>query len=447
MDPKPRGSSPRKVVVASLIGTTIEWYDFFLFGVAAALIFNELFFPDFEPLVGTLLAFSTYAIGFVARPIGGLVFGHYGDKVGRKSMLVLSLGIMGAATFCIGLLPSYGTIGVAAPILLVVLRFVQGFAIGGEWGGAILMAAEHGGAKRRGLFASWPQAGVPIGNLLAVGVISLLGLLTSAAAFEAWGWRVAFLLSAVLVGVGLWVRATLAESPEFQALEERQETVRTPIVEVVRTHPRSVLVAMGARFAENVSYYIFTVFVLTYVTEELGLERAWALNAVLIASAVHLLAIPAAGALSDRVGRRPLYVFGAVGVGVWGFVFFALLDSRSFVAITLAVTVGLVLHAAMYGPQAAFFSEMFGTRVRYSGVSVGYQLASVFAGSLAPIVAVALLAEYGSALPVSFYLAGTAVITLVALAFAREARAPDEPPAPPRPARFERERELETAAR
>ena len=447
MDPKPRGSSPRKVVVASLIGTTIEWYDFFLFGVAAALIFNELFFPDFEPLVGTLLAFSTYAIGFVARPIGGLVFGHYGDKVGRKSMLVLSLGIMGAATFCIGLLPSYATIGVAAPILLVVLRFVQGFAIGGEWGGAILMAAEHGGAKRRGLFASWPQAGVPIGNLLAVGVVSLLGLLTSAAAFEAWGWRVAFLLSAVLVGVGLWVRATLAESPEFQALEERQETVRTPIVEVVRTHPRSVLVAMGARFAENVSYYIFTVFVLTYVTEELGLERAWALNAVLIASAVHLLAIPAAGALSDRVGRRPLYVFGAVGVGVWGFVFFALLDSRSFVAITLAVTVGLVLHAAMYGPQAAFFSEMFGTRVRYSGVSVGYQLASVFAGSLAPIVAVALLAEYGSALPVSFYLAGTAVITLVALAFAREARAADGPPAPPRPARFERERELETAAR
>ena len=326
MDPKQRGSSPRKVVVASLIDTTIEWYDFFLFGVAAALIFNELFFPDFEPLIGTLLAFSTYAIGFVARPIGGLVFGHYGDKVGRKSMLVLSLGIMGAATFCIGLLPSYASIGVAAPILLVVLRFVQGFAIGGEWGGAILMAAEHGGAKRRGLFASWPQAGVPIGNLLAVGVVSLLGLLTSAAAFEAWGWRVAFLLSAVLVGVGLWVRATLAESPEFEALEQRFETVRTPIVEVVRTHPRSVLVAMGARFAENVSYYIFTVFVLTYVTEELGLERSWALNAVLIASAVHLLAIPAWGALSDRVGRRPLYVFGAVGVGIWGFVFFALLD-------------------------------------------------------------------------------------------------------------------------
>ena len=354
---------------------------------------------------------------------------------------------MGAATFCIGLLPSYASIGVAAPILLVVLRFVQGFAIGGEWGGAILMAAEHGGAKRRGLFASWPQAGVPIGNLLAVGVVSLLGLLTSAAAFEAWGWRVAFLLSAVLVGVGLWVRATLAESPEFEALEQRAETVRTPIVEVVRRHPRSVLVAMGARFAENVSYYIFTVFVLTYVTEELGLERSWALNAVLIASAVHLLAIPAWGALSDRVGRRPLYVFGAVGVGVWGFVFFALLDTASFAAITLAIAVGLVLHAAMYGPQAAFFSEMFGTGVRYSGVSIGYQLASVFAGSLAPIVAVALLAEYGSALPISFYLAGMAVITLVALAFAREARADDEPAVPLRPARFEREPEYDTVGR
>jgi metabolite-proton symporter len=426
-------TSLKKVVAASVIGTTIEWYDFFVFGVAAALIFNTLFFPSFDPLVGTLLSFATYAIGFVARPIGGLVFGHFGDKIGRKSMLVTTLLIMGVSTVLIGCLPTYGTIGVAAPILLVALRFIQGFALGGEWGGAVLMAAEYGTKGRRGFYASFPQAGAPAGNMLAVGVLSLLTATMSTATFESWGWRVAFLFSGVLVAIGLWIRTTIAESPLFEqsrkAAEEEAKNAatpaRAPIFELIKSYRRSVLIAMGARFAENVSYYIFTVFVLTYATKQLDLSRGFVLNAVLVASAIHLVTIPLWGALSDRVGRRPLYMIGAVGVGVWGFVFFALLDTKSWPLMLLALAVGLLFHGAMYGPQAAFFSELFGTRVRYSGASVGYQLASVFAGSLAPIIAVALLASYGTAFPISVYLAATAVVTLVAVFVCRETSGDD----------------------
>ncbi|SCL25356.1 metabolite-proton symporter [Micromonospora rhizosphaerae] len=415
-----------KVVGSSLVGTTIEWYDFFLYGSAAALVFNKLFFPGFEPLVGTLLAFATYAVGFVARPLGGLVFGHFGDKVGRKKMLVLSLLIMGIATFAVGLLPTYSAVGLLAPILLVIFRLLQGFAVGGEWGGAILIVAEHGGAKRRGFWSSWPQAGVPAGNLLAVGVLFLFAATLSDAAFEAWGWRVPFLLSAVLVVVGLYIRVSVSESPVFQRAQAEMQRSRVrrkaPVLQVLTRYRREVLVAMGARFAENVAYYLFTVFVLTYVTRQVGLPRSTALNAVLIASAVQLVAIPLLGALSDRIGRRPLYLAGAVGVGLWGFAFFALIDTGSFAAITLAVTGGLVLHAMMYAPQAAYFAELFGTSVRYSGASIGYQLASVIAGSLAPIIAVALLARYGSGTPISIYLAGSAIVTIVAVLLSRETR-------------------------
>ncbi|MGC5022455.1 MFS transporter [Micromonospora sp. DT47] len=411
-------------MAASLVGTTIEWYDFFVFGSAAALVFNTLFFPKFDPLVGTILAFATYAVGFVARPIGGIVFGHFGDRVGRKRMLVLSLLIMGVATFAIGLLPTYASIGVWAPILLVICRLLQGFAVGGEWGGAVLMVAEHGDPARRGFWASWPQAGVPAGNLLAVAVLAIMTATTSEAAFASWGWRVPFLLSAALVAIGLYVRVSLSESPVFQRaqaeMERAQERRRAPMLEVVQRYRRPVLVAMGARVVENVSYYIFTVFVLTYVTTELGMRRAMALNAVLIASAVHFAAIPLWGALSDRVGRRPIYLLGAGGVLVWAFLFFVLVDTRSFGAITAAITGGLIFHAAMYGPQAAFFSELFGTGVRYSGASIGYQLASVFAGSLAPIIAVALLAEFNSTVPISLYVAAMAVITIAALIASRE---------------------------
>jgi metabolite-proton symporter len=416
--------SLRRIIGASMIGTTVEWYDFFLYTSAATLVFNKVFFPTSDPLNGTLLALGTYALGFVARPIGGLVFGHYGDKLGRKKLLVLSLLLMGVSTFLIGLLPGYATIGVAAPILLTVLRLVQGFAIGGEWGGAVLIVSEHGSAERRGFWSSWPQAGVPAGNLLATAVLAILAAVQSDAAFVAWGWRIAFLLSAVLVLVGLWIRLSISESPVFLEAQRKAGDApeRAPIVRVVREHWREVLIALGARIAENGSYYIITGFLLVYLTEVVKVPRSVGLNAVLIGSAVHLVTIPLWGALSDRVGRRPLYLFGAVGIGVWAFLFFGMLDTRSFGMIALGVTLGLVLHGAMYAPQAAFFAELFGTRMRYSGASIGYQLASLAAGAVAPLIATALLKSTGSSWPISIYVAAMCLVTVVAVALARETR-------------------------
>ncbi|CAL9579828.1 Fosfomycin resistance protein AbaF [Actinosynnema sp. ALI-1.44] len=415
-----------KVVIGSLIGTTIEWYDFFLYGSAAAIVFNKLFFPNADPLTGTLLAFTTYAIGFLARPLGGLVFGHFGDKVGRKKLLVLSLMLMGGATFAMGLLPTYAAIGVGAPLLLTFLRLVQGFALGGEWGGAVLIVSEHGSAERRGFWASWPQAGVPMGNLLATAVLAVLAAVQTDEAFLSWGWRVPFLLSGVLVLVGLWIRLSVSESPIFLEAQAKAEKTKVaekpPIVGVVRDHWREVLVAMGARMAENVSYYVITAFILVYITSSLGLPRSTGLNAVLIASVAHLVTIPLWGALSDKIGRRTTYLLGAVGIGAWMFPFFWLLDTKSFGPIVLAVTVGLVLHGAMYGPQAAYFSELFGTKVRYSGASIGYQLASIAAGALAPIIATALLRDFKSWVPIVLYVLAMCVITVIAVVVSRETR-------------------------
>ncbi|MFE2277540.1 MFS transporter [Streptomyces sp. NPDC059454] len=425
----PAPSSLKRIVAASLIGTTIEWYDFFLYGSAAALVFNKLFFPDSDPLVGTLLSFLTYAVGFAARPLGALVFGHYGDRLGRKKLLVLSLLLMGGATFAIGLLPTHATIGSAAPVLLTMLRLVQGFALGGEWGGAVLLVSEHGDARRRGFWASWPQTGAPAGQLLATGVLSLLTAVLSDSAFEAWGWRIPFLLSGVLVIVGLWIRLSVDESPVFkQALEQAEArkadagTERMPVVAVLRHHWRDVLVAMGARMAENISYYVITAFILVYATTSAGVSKQTALNAVLVASAVHFAVIPAWGALSDRLGRRPVYLIGAAGVGLWMFPFFALIDTGGFGGLLLAVTVGLVLHGAMYAPQAAFFSEMFATRMRYSGASIGAQFASVAAGAPAPLIATALLADYDSSAPIALYVIAASLLTVVAVAAAKETR-------------------------
>ncbi|MFD6939054.1 MFS transporter [Streptomyces goshikiensis] len=426
--PSPTGI--RRIVAASLIGTTIEWYDFFLYGTAAALVFNKLFFPTSDPLTGTLIAFVTYAIGFLARPLGGVVFGHFGDRLGRKKLLVLSLLMMGGATFAMGLLPTHASIGVGAPILLTVLRLVQGFALGGEWGGAVLIVSEHGGDRHRGFWASWPQSGAPGGNLLATGVLALLAAVQSDATFLDWGWRVPFLLSGVLVVVGLWIRLSVSESPVFLAAQAARSASgeargELPVVQVFRRSWRQVLTAVGARFGENISYYVLTSFLLVYVTAHLGLPKSTALNAVLIGSAVHFVTIPAWGALSDRIGRRPVTLIGSAGMAVWAFAFFALVDSKSFVVITAAVTAGLLLHGAMYGPQAAFISELFDTEVRYSGASMGSQLASIVAGALAPIVAVELLKDHGSSLPVSLYLCAAAVVTTLTVAFARETRGRD----------------------
>jgi MFS transporter, MHS family, shikimate and dehydroshikimate transport protein len=413
-----------KVALASLIGTAIEWYDFFLYGTAAALIFNKLFFPTFDPMVGTLLAFATYALGFVARPLGGLVFGHYGDKIGRKTILYLTLLIMGSATALIGLLPAYESIGIWAAILLVACRLVQGFGLGGEWGGAVLMAVERAPENRRGFYGSWPQLGAPLGLVLGTLVFSVVSGLMTDQEFLSWGWRLPFLFSVVLIIVGLWIRFTIAESPEFQKIKDEKQEVRMPIINAIRMYPGNILLAMGARFAESGFFYIYATFTLAYATQALRMNRRDILNGVLIAAAIEVFTIPAFGALSDNAGRRPVYMFGAIFSALMSFPLFILLGTRqpqlAWIAIILGLAVG---HAAMYGPQASFLSELFGTKVRYSGVSLGYNLASLFAGALSPLIATWLMTEYKpETWPVSVYMIILAVITLVSVYFAVETR-------------------------
>jgi MFS transporter, MHS family, shikimate and dehydroshikimate transport protein len=413
-------SSIRQVGFAAFMGAMIEWYDFFLYGLAAAVVFNQLFFPSETPLAGTLTAFATFGVGFFFRPVGGAIFGHYGDKLGRKTILVLTLLIMGTATFLIGLLPTYDTIGVLAPILLVVLRICQGIGVGGEWGGAALMVVEHAPDDRRGFFGSWPQMGSSAGNLLAAGSFAVVSSLPEEQ-FLTWGWRIPFLLSAILIAVGLFIRLKISETPAFQQMKEAGTEARMPLLDAVRTYPKSILLVIGMRFSENACGYIFSVFVLSYVTQQLGLSSSVAYAGVMIAAAVQFFISPVYGALSDRVGRRPVYMFGAGFLILLAFPFFWLLNTGVAAVIWLAIVLGFAVgNGAMFATQPAFFSELFGTRVRYSGVSLGYQVSAVFAGGLAPFIATALLAWAGSYWPVALYIMVVSLISFVSVYLATE---------------------------
>jgi metabolite-proton symporter len=411
-------ASIRQVILASFIGTTIEWYDFFLYGLAAALVFNKLFFPTLNPLAGQLSAYGTYAVGFVARPLGGAVFGHYGDRIGRKTMLFWSLLLMGIATACIGLVPTYDRIGIWAPTLLVVLRFVQGFGVGGEWGGAVLLAVEHSAREKRGLHGSWPQLGVPVGLLLSSGIFAILSARLSEHDFLAWGWRVPFLVSVVLIAVGLFVRLRVLESPIFAEVKETHRESRAPLLEVFRRHPKEIGIGMGLRFAQNVLFYVYTVFVPGYGERSLHYTRNAMLGAVLIASVVGIFSVPFWSWLSDRAGRRPVYIAGALGSLLLAYPCFWLIQ-RGQTLVPVAIVLAMIGHDMMYGPMAAYFSELFTTRVRYSGASLIYQLTAVFAGGAAPFLATLLVARYGI-WSVAGYLVICCTITLVAAWLAPE---------------------------
>jgi metabolite-proton symporter len=408
------------VIGASVIGTIMEWYDFFIFAAAAALVFPALFFPEREPLTGTLLAFGTYGLGFFARPVGGIIFGNLGDKIGRKTVLVITLLLMGIATTLIGVLPTFERLGLWAAVLLIALRILQGLGAGAEFGGAVIMAAEYSPQGKRGLYASLPCTGVAIGLLLSSGVFSLFAALPEEQ-FLAWGWRVPFLLSIVVVAVGLYVRLRILETPVFSQVKETNTEVGIPVLEVVRSQPRNLLVAIGARFSENGNAYIIQTFTLTYVATQLGMSDNVALRGVLIASAIGIFTIPLFGALSDRVGRRPVYMFGSAFLALFSFPFFWLLNTETSVliwlAIVLANSVGVY---SMFSPQAAYFAELFDTRVRYSGLALAREVSAPLAGGIAPFIATYLLSRTGTYWPIALYMIVLALISLVALAFGPE---------------------------
>ncbi|WP_353815561.1 MFS transporter [Agromyces sp. SYSU T00266] len=422
-------SGLRRVVAASMAGTVVEWYEFFLYASAATLVFGTVFFPPSDdPYAGIIAAFLTYAVGFIARPLGGIVFGHLGDKYGRKTLLQFSIILIGVATFLIGCLPTYAQIGLAAPALLVLLRFLQGFALGGEWGGAVLLVAEHSPSERRGFWASWPQAAVPVGNLLATLVLFVLSSTLSDEAFLGWGWRVAFWLSAVIVLIGWYIRTKVTDAPIFLEMQAEREAAKATsygVLEVIKRYPRGVVTAMGLRVAENILYYVVVTFSIVYLTQVVKEGTANTLLILVAAHVVHFAAIPIAGNLSDRFGRRPVYAAGAVLGATWAFFAFPLMNTGNPIIIWAAIALGLVFHALMYAAQPAIMAEMFPTRMRYSGVSLGYQVTSIFAGSLAPIIATSLLGQFGSSVPIAIYVAIACAITLVAVAAARETRGLD----------------------
>jgi MFS family permease len=416
----------RTLRAASSVGTIIEWYDFFAFASAAALVFDRAFFPRVDPLVGVLLGLMTYAVGFVTRPIGGIVFGIVGDRVGRKRALVWSLVLMGLATMAVGLVPTYASIGVAAPLLLVLLRLTQGVAVGGEVGGALLLVTETLSAERRGFWSAWPMIGGAVGNLLSAGVLAVLGATLGEERFAAWGWRVAFLASGLLIAVGVWVRRRVEESPLYRDyVARRAGQPRLPLGRTLAAHWRSVLTVLFVKAGENALFYVFTTFFVVYVTRVLHRPRGLALGGTLVSSAVEVAAIFAAGAWSDRIGRRPVTALGLAGAAVWAFVLFPLTARGGAGAVLLAAAVGGLVHGVIVGGMSAFFVELFPTAARYTGFSIGYQLATVGAGAVAPLIGVALLDRFGSTVPVSVYAAAMALPGLAALWRARETRGTD----------------------
>jgi len=403
-----------RAVAASTVGTTIEWYDFFLYGTAAALVFPQVFFPTTSHTAGVLLSFGTYTVGFAARPVGAAIFGHFGDRVGRKGTLIATLLLMGIATALMAVLPGYGDIGVAAPILLIILRIFQGIGVGGEWGGSVLLSMEWGTQRRRGFWASWPQIGVPIGLLLSTGMVKLFSSVAGDS-FNSWGWRVPFALSLVLVAIGLYVRLRVLESPAFGAVKRERAVVRLPVLQVLKEQPREVITSAFVRMAEQAPFYLFVTFVLAYGTDHLGLDKDPLLNDTLIAAAIGLITIPLAGYVSDRVGRRLVYGTGIVLVAAFAFPYYGLLNTKEAGLITLAIVLSLVFHDIQYGPQAALIAESFGPEIRYSGAGIGYQLASVIAGGPAPLIAAAIVDATGSSTWVSVYIIGCAVLAMGAL--------------------------------
>lgn len=416
----------RKAGVAALVGTTLEWYDFLIYGTAAALVLNSQFFPSADPVVGTLAAFATYAVGFLARPFGGLILGNMGDKVGRKKMLIFTIILMGVATTLIGVLPTYAAIGVGAPILLVALRLLQGFGAGGEYAGAVVLSVEHGNQKRRGLAGAWAPTGFALATLLSTGVFQLMTSLLSPEDFQAWGWRVPFLLGALLLLVGYFIRRTIDETPAYEdAVRAENEglakTTKVPVLEAIRRHPRNFFVVVGARFAENGFAYLFPVFAVGFAVNSLGVSTSVTLAAVVIASAVQIVAIPLWAALSDRIGRRPVYAGGAIASLLWLAPFFLLLETMAPPLLIIAFVVGLgIFYPAMLAPQAAYFAELFDTRTRLSGFAFAREIGSVLAGGFLPLIATALIAAFGHWWIIIVYLGFLTVVTLIALAFGPE---------------------------
>ncbi len=410
----------RRAVIASTVGTAIEWYDFFLYSIVTGLVFAKLFFPQSDPLVGTLEAFGVYAVGFVARPIGAAIFGHYGDRIGRKATLIATLMLMGIATFLVSLVPTYETIGVWGAVILTILRFIQGIGVGGEWGGSVLLSMEWARTNHsRGFIASWPQFGVPCGLFLAnLAVLAFSQM--SGEQFLSWGWRVPFFLSLILVAIGLWIRLGILETPVFTKLVAERKIERAPMLEVIKRQPKDILLSAFARMAEQAPFYIFTAFVFSYGTGTLHVSRDFLLIALLIASVLSFVSIPLFGHISDRIGRKNMYLIGATAVGVFGFIYFGMLNTGSLALIFLAIVLSLIPHDMMYGPQAALIAESFSGRLRYSGASLGYQLASVIAGGPAPLIATWLFGQYHTAYAIAWYIAACAVLSLIATAMMRD---------------------------